>query len=457
MEIKKLYSLFLTNGQKITTDSRKIEKGQIFFALKGDNFDGNKYALKAIKAGASYAVVDDILLEGKSKIIFVQDVLTTLQELALHHRRTINIPIIAITGSNGKTTSKELIKDVLAKKFKVAYTKGNLNNHIGIPLTLLDIKVYEDIAIVEMGANHQGEIASYCLYTEPNFGLITNIGKAHLEGFGGIEGVIKGKTELYSYIKKYNGNVFINSDDIILSEKAENLNQIPYGTNSKLEINGNIIDNSTKFLQIKINDDIDEYSIQTQLTGDYNLYNVLAAYTIGRYFEISPELCKSAIESYTPTNSRSQLIKKPKHTILLDAYNANPSSMEVALINLSKQVGRKIAIIGAMKELGDYSALEHRKILEKALELNINEIIAVGEEYIQEDKNDCKSELQFSTSDPTTTTAPITSISNTPIMDKVIYLSTTEQAKKWYKTQVWDGEVILIKGSRGMTLEKILD
>lgn len=428
MEIQKLYGLFLANGQKITTDTRKIEKGQIFFALKGGNFDGNEYAIEAVRQGASYAIVDDKSLEGQPRLILVDDVLSTLQQLALHHRRTINIPIIAITGSNGKTTTKELIKEVLVKKFKVAYTKGNLNNHIGIPLTLLDIKVYEDISIVEMGANHQGEIANYCEYTEPNFGLITNIGKAHLEGFGGIEGVIKGKTELYRYLESKNGKIFINVDDEILVEKGKNISQIPYGKDNQLPIYGELIPNDNQLLSVKITEEEQSILIDSNLTGDYNLYNILVAYTIGRYFEIKPLEIKSAIESYIPTNSRSQIVEKKNHTIILDAYNANPSSMEVALDNLSKKQGRKIAIIGAMKELGDYTKNEHQRILELALNLNINEIIAVGEEFQLHDK-----------------------------LDKIIYFKSTIEAKKWYQNQIWDKEVVLIKGSRGMALEKILE
>lgn len=428
MEIEKLYGLFLANGQKITTDTRKIEKGQMFFALKGGNFDGNQYALEAIRQGASYAVIDDKSLKGQPRLIYVEDVLSTLQNLALYHRRIINVPIIAITGSNGKTTTKELIKEVLAKKFKVAYTKGNLNNHIGIPLTLLDIKVYEDISIVEMGANHQGEIASYCLYTEPNFGLITNIGKAHLEGFGGIEGVIKGKTELYKYIKSKNGKIFINTDDKILVENAIEINQLPYGSDENLPIHGNIVFNDSSFLTVAIKDDAMDLTIHSNLTGDYNLYNILVAYTIGRYFEIKPLDIKSAIESYIPTNSRSQLIQKRKLTIILDAYNANPSSMEVALNNLSTKKGRKIAILGAMKELGSSTETEHKYILNLAQNLNINEIIVIGEEFQRFGK-----------------------------IDKITYFNTTSEAKIWFKKQVWDDEVVLIKGSRGMTLEKILE
>jgi UDP-N-acetylmuramoyl-tripeptide--D-alanyl-D-alanine ligase len=448
MDIQKLYALFLANGQKLTTDTRKIEKRQLFFALKGGNFDGNQFAIEAIRQGASYAVVDDKSLDGQPNLIYVEDVLTTLQQLALHHRRTINIPIIAITGSNGKTTTKELIKEVLAKKFKVAYTKGNLNNHIGIPLTLLDIKAYEDISIVEMGANHQGEIASYCEYTEPNFGLITNIGKAHLEGFGGIEGVIKGKTELYKYLETKNSKIFINQDDKIIVENGKNLEQIPYGTNSNLAIYGNLLETSNSLLSVKITEDSLETVIDSKMTGDYNLYNILVAYTIGRYFEISPLDIKSAIEAYQPTNSRSQVIQKGKMQIILDAYNANPSSMEVALENLSKKQGRKIAILGAMKELGEFSDSEHQRILELAVKLEINEIIAVGEEYKGESRGECKGELQFAHTFAHTIALPL---------NKVIYLSTTEDAKKWYQSQVWDDEVVLIKGSRSMALERILE
>ena len=253
MTIEKLYIVFLAQGQKITTDTRRIEQGQIYFALKGVNFDGNKFAQEALNQGAKYAVVDDEALAGIQGMILVEDVLSTLQQLALYHRRKLNLPVIAITGSNGKTTSKELIREVLSTKFKVACTKGNLNNHIGIPLTLLDIKAYEDISIVEMGANHQGEIAAYCNYTEPNFGVITNIGKAHLEGFGGIEGVIKGKTELYRYLaNNLNSKIFINADDHILIKHTSNLLQILYGTNPVLPIHGKILDDNSGNLTVSV-------------------------------------------------------------------------------------------------------------------------------------------------------------------------------------------------------------
>ena len=429
MTIEKLYILFLAQGQKITTDTRKIEFGQIFFALKGSNFDGNQYALKAIKQGAKYSVVDDKSLEGKNGIILVENVLKTLQDLALYHRRKLNIPMIAITGSNGKTTSKELIREVLSMKFKVAFTKGNLNNHIGIPLTLLDIKAYEDISIVEMGANHQGEIADYCTYTEPNFGVITNMGKAHLEGFGGLEGVIKGKTELFRYLTlNSNSKVFVNVDDEILVHHSSNIDQIPYGTDSDLPIYGKIIESKSELLEVQVFDEENNYIIRTQLTGDYNLYNVLLAYTIGRYFEVDALKIVQALEAYQPSNSRSQIVKKGETTIILDAYNANPSSMEVALLNLAKFNTKKTAILGAMKELGASAKFEHEKILETAIKLKIDTIVAVGSEF----------------------SAVLPS-------NKIIFFEKTEQVASWFNDRKFGKETILIKGSRGMALEKIVE
>lgn len=430
MTIAKLYSLFLAQGQKITTDTRKISKGQIFFALKGDNFDGNKFALEAIKNGARYAIVDDPKLENKENVILVDDVLSTLQQLALHHRRVLNIPILAITGSNGKTTTKELIKEVLSLKFKVAYTKGNLNNHIGIPLTLLDIKPYEDIAIVEMGANHVGEIESYCQYVEPNYGLITNIGKAHIEGFGGIEGVIKGKTELYNYILRTNGILFVNKEDPILCERSEETKRIFYSLTSESEYIGKIdTKSSSEFLTMNVQDHSIELTINTNLAGDYNATNVMSAYCIGRFFDISPGDIKTAIERYTPTNSRSQIIHKNGLTIILDAYNANPSSMEEALKNLAKYSKKKVALLGAMKEMGESSDSEHSNILKLALSLDIERIVAIGIEYRNQ----------------------------IPSSDRILYFETTQEAKNWYVNQSWSNEIILFKGSRGMALEKILE
>ena len=429
MTIEQLYILFLAQGQRITTDTRKIEKGQIFFALKGLNFDGNTYALDAIAQGARWAVVDDKALDGKDNVILVDDVLTTLQELALFHRRKLQVPIIAITGSNGKTTSKELVKEVLAKKFKVAFTKGNLNNHIGIPLTLLDIKAYEDIAIIEMGANHIGEIASYCNYVEPDFGVITNIGKAHLEGFGGIEGVLKGKTELYRHIESKQGQLFVNTDSAQLMENSQSCSRILYGSTDDALYRGNISNNQgSEFLHMTLLDDSSAVSVQTNLAGDYNASNISLAFAIGRYFDISYKDIKEAIEAYKPTNSRSQIVQADNHTIILDAYNANPSSMAVAIQNLAKHDCPTVAILGAMKELGESTAIEHEAIVRQAIDLNIGQIILVGKEF--------------------------KSCSN--LHSIITYFEETEAARVWYQNQTWAGQAILIKGSRGMALEKIL-
>lgn len=429
MNIDLLYIKFLSQSQKITTDTRKIESGQLFFALKGSNFDGNKYAIEALNQGAKYAIIDDKSIYGlHPNLILVDDVLKTLQELALYHRRKLNIPIIAITGSNGKTTTKELIKEVLSKKYRVAYTKGNLNNHIGIPLTLLDIKANDEIAIVEMGANHIGEIASYCLYTEPNYCLITNIGKAHLEGFGSIEGVLKGKTELFEYIKKNNGIAFVNKDDIQLKTKSENIKCIYY---SKLDLTNNIsgkILPSEKYLNICISIENELLEINTNLAGIYNFYNVLAAYTIGHFFEVPNNEIKLAIENYIPTNSRSQLIKRESNTIILDAYNANPSSMDVAITNLCSIEGQKIAILGAMKEMGEFSKKEHQLLVENCINSSISIIAFVGKE--------------FEFIEPSA---------------RIKYFETTEEAKDWFLMSYFKDSTILIKGSRSMTLEKIIE
>lgn len=430
MTIDQIYAYFLTCGQKITTDSRHIEKGQIFFALKGPSFDGNTFALEALRLGARFAVVDQEDLAGQHGIIYVSDVLTTLQELALFHRRQLNIPIIAITGSNGKTTSKELIREVLKQKFKVAYTQGNLNNHIGVPLTLLSIKAYEDIAIIEMGANHVGEIASYCTYTEPNYGVITNIGKAHLEGFGGIEGVIKGKTELYRDIASRNGLLFVNKDDKILNEKSQGIRCEYYSTSSIANISGKIITNpSHNYLCVNIQDHEEQMIIETHLTGDYNLSNILCAYTIGRFFDIPMEAIQAGIDGYMPTNHRSQVISFGSYQVIMDAYNANPSSMHVALENLAKKSGRKIAIIGAMKELGDEANAEHLNIVSLVDQLQIDLAIFVGTEYEQAAKK----------------------------YPQYAYVTGYQDAKTWMDNQILMDSTILIKGSRGMTLEKILD
>lgn len=422
MKIEELYLKF-SECTNVSTDTRNIVGGEMFFALKGDSFDGNQYALSAIEKGAKYCVVDNPeIAQLNQDFILVEDVLVSLQSLAFFHRKKMNIPIIAITGSNGKTTTKELVHAVLSQKYKTAYTKGNLNNHIGIPLTLLDIKSTDEISIVEMGANHQKEIESYCKYSAPNYGLITNIGKAHLEGFGGIEGVLKGKTELYDFLRFSDGKIFLNIDEPKLVNSSDKIESISYSTNcSEAFVYGTNAHHET-FLSVNF----DNFIINTNLTGDYNLYNVLSAICIGKYFGIENESIKIAIENYFPTNSRSQVVAKYDNNWILDAYNANPSSMEVSIINLAAQNGSKMAFLGAMKELGEYGADEHEQIVLKAISLGIDSIVLVGKEFESLSK-------KF----------------------KLTYFETSEDARIWFWKQHIKDFTILLKGSRLIALEKI--
>lgn len=422
MNIAELYSKFL-ECSKVSTDTRNISGGELFFALKGASFDGNQYAQSAFELGAKYCVVDDSEIAKQNKaFIIVDDVLKALQQLALFHRKKMNIPVIAITGSNGKTTTKELVYAVLSQKFKTAYTKGNLNNHIGIPLTLLEIQSSDEMSIVEMGANHQKEIESYCIYTQPDFGLITNIGKAHLDGFGGIEGVLKGKTELYQFLNSHNGKVFVNADEDRLVNAAREMNDVFYSSEDQNAFVYGVIENQSTFLSVKY----EGITIQSNLTGNYNLYNILSAICIGKYFGVELEQIKTAIESYFPTNSRSQVVVKYENKWILDAYNANPSSMDVSLSNLALQDGERIAFLGAMKELGMYTHQEHEQIIQKAIALKIEQIILVGKEFelLAKEYN-------------------------------MIYFEDSEQARNWFWNQNIKNATILLKGSRLVALEKI--
>jgi UDP-N-acetylmuramoyl-tripeptide--D-alanyl-D-alanine ligase len=398
MDLEILYKYYLECRQIVTTDTRKIKGGEIYFALKGDNFDGNLFAEDAIKKGAKYVIVDDKDIANKigSQAILVTDVLRTLQELAKFHRLRLNIPIIAITGSNGKTTTKELLYNVLSQKFKTAYTKGNLNNHIGIPLTLLDIKPTDEISIIEMGANHQKEIASYCNYVLPNYGIITNFGKAHLEGFGGIEGVIKVNLKAFDYSIN-DPNSFVYGKEIFKNEKVTI--EIP-------EWN----------LEIKSN-----------LTGSYNVNNILAAICVGKFFEIDKMQIKNGIESYFPNNSRSQIQSIGNNTWILDAYNANPSSMEAALRNLETFKGPKLAILGAMMELGDFSENEHYRIAELASKSHFENVILVGEYF-----KDAAGQFGFQ------------------------FAENNIEAKQLFEKLKIDHYTILLKGSRSIALEKLI-
>ena len=415
MKIEEIYTLYKTH-YLVDTDTRKIRQNSIFFALKGDTFNGNEYAEKAIQLGASYAIVDEEKYKTNATIILVDNVLETLQKLATFHRKQLQIPIIGLTGSNGKTTSKELINAVLQTKYKTTATIGNLNNHIGVPLTLLSMTPKTEIGIVEMGANHQKEIAFLCSICEPDFGYITNFGKAHLEGFGGIEGVIKGKSELYTYIKNNNKIAFVNPNDAIQVQKTSSINCIYFSEDIKFqELN--------PYVKITVKNK----AIQTHLIGTYNYSNVVVAITIGNYFKIDTQKIKKAIENYIPTNNRSQIIQKSLNTIVLDAYNANPSSMKVALESFAATTHKnKTVILGDMFELGLDSRKEHEEIAEMASNLNFYNTFFVGENFYS--INTSKKKFK-------TYTELANYIKENPLRD----------------------QYILIKASRGMSLERIVD
>ncbi len=371
IQIDELYTLFLQHPQ-VTTDSRDCPAGSLFFALKGESFDGNAYAKQALDSGCSYAVVDnpDVVDPIDKRFLLVDDVLTTLQQLANYHRRQLNIPIIGVTGTNGKTTTKELISTVLSKKYNVLYTQGNFNNHIGVPKTLLRLNRQHEIAVIEMGANHPGEIKTLVNIVEPNYGIITNVGKAHLLGFGSFEGVIKTKGELYDFLREHDGTVFINENNPHLMGIADGLQLVSYGNN------GELIDCSP-YLHLRVKG----MDVQTNLIGAYNLDNALAAACIGQFFEVADEDICAALSEYTPTNNRSQLVKTGKNTLIVDAYNANPTSMKAALDNFHRMnMPNKMIIIGDMRELGDASHEEHVKILQLVYKYSFPLVWLVGKE-----------------------------------------------------------------------------
>ena len=358
--IANLHSLFL-ECSSVSTDTRKIEKDSLFVALKGDNFDANTFAKEALEKGAKYVVIDNPTYLIDNRTLLVKDSLVALQELAKHHRTFLGLPIIALTGSNGKTTTKELIHAVLSKKYNTLATIGNLNNHIGVPLTLLRFTKETEIGIVEMGANHQKEIEFLCQIAQPDYGYITNFGKAHLEGFGGVEGVIKGKSEMYDYLRGNNKMVFVNVDDSIQNEKTATVKRFSFAVNMpKSDVKITAVE-ANPMVKITYNNLL----INSHLIGIYNANNINAAITIGKYFKVSDEQIKEAIENYIPENNRSQLIQKGDNEIILDAYNANPSSMTAAITNfIQLEKENKIAILGDMFELGKESLSEHKKIVE---------------------------------------------------------------------------------------------
>jgi UDP-N-acetylmuramoyl-tripeptide--D-alanyl-D-alanine ligase len=424
MNIQEIYNHFLS-CTGISTDTRKIDQGTMFFALKGANFNGNEFAKDALEKGASYAVIDEEKYKVSEKYILVEDVLTALQQLANFHRRTLNIPIIGITGSNGKTTSKELINAVLGKKFKTYATKGNLNNHIGIPLTLLAMTKEIEIGIVEMGANHQKEIEGYCKVAEPNYGMITNIGKAHLEGFGGPEGVKKGKGELYDYLLQTNGVAFINSKNEILKTMNKFSSPIMY-PDEKDFYHCQYLD-SAPFVRIKAEDG---EIVSTQLIGKYNFENIAAALCIGKYFKVPSSDANAAVASYVPSNNRSQMVQRGTNEIILDAYNANPSSVKAAVENFVQiKKEKKVIILGDMFELGNDSRKEHESVGRLLSSLNVNGIILVGKE-MKAAKDFCHHANYFP--------------------DKKLL-------EEYLTKNRFSNTEILIKGSRGMGLETLLE
>jgi UDP-N-acetylmuramoyl-tripeptide--D-alanyl-D-alanine ligase len=426
MQIEQLYSIY-QQYPSVQTDTRKLKKGDIFFALKGGNFNGNQFAKQAIETGAAYAVIDEKEFEISGKTILVDDVLTSLQQLAKHHRRQFIIPFIAITGSNGKTTTKELIHAVLSTTYKTYTTEGNLNNHIGVPLTILKIKSDAEMAVIEMGANHLGEIASYCSFTLPTHGIITNIGKAHLEGFGNLEGVKKAKGELFDFLRgEPHAFAFVMWDYEYLREMSKGISGIiKYGTEEDAHITGQV-KRSEPYLEIEITQGLDDPFIQTHLVGDYNLPNILAAVTVGKTFKVPEEKIKSAIENYEPTNSRSQLLEKGSNKIILDAYNANPSSMKLAVENFAKlQAFDKVLILGAMAELGEESLNEHAAIVDLIKQNNWKSVALVGGDFLK-------------------------------INHSFLKFENALQAKEWFQQQNFKDTHLLIKGSRSMQMEKVI-
>ena len=416
-----LYNYF-KESSSVSTDTRLINKGSIFFALKGENFDGNKFAEEAIKNGASYAVIDDQSLNNP-KFIKVKNVLKSLQDLSKFHRsKLLKTKIIALTGSNGKTTTKELISEVLKKKYKIISTIGNLNNHIGVPLTLLRIKQNTEIAIVEMGANHLNEIKLLTDLINPDFGLITNFGKAHLEGFGSIEGVIKGKSELYDFLIKNDKKAFINNDDYIQNQFIGN--KISFSKEDKSNYIFKEV-KDTNYAGLNYND----FIVDSKLTGNYNYHNIAFATSVGLYFNISIEKIKEAISNYIPSNNRSQIIKKNNKLIILDAYNANPTSMISAINSLIKKQGNKSVILGDMFELGNQSEKEHHDLIDFCVKNNFENIFLIGNEFF---KQKDKFEIPF-------------------------FYKTKDELNKHIKKFPITSKYILIKGSRVMRMENLIN
>lgn len=424
MSIEQLYQIYLQYPY-ITTDSRNCPNGSLFIALKGDNFNGNKFAQQALEKGSAFAIVDELEFATNDKIILVDNCLNTLQELANYHRRQLKIPIIGITGTNGKTTTKELTAVVLSSKYNVLFTQGNLNNHIGVPLTILKINATHEIAVIEMGASKPGDIKELVNIAEPDFGIITNVGKAHLEGFGSFEGVIKTKGEMYDFIKSKHRKIFIHHENQFLQSISNGIEKIEYGENIGCFVNGKVTGNDP-FLTYSWSTNGFESIVKTQLIGAYNLQNALAATAIGLTFNVRPDDISAAIEAYTPQNNRSQLTKTVRNTLIIDAYNANPSSMLAAINNFGQMhVTNKVLILGDMRELGDSSEVEHQRIVDLISKYSFNNVFLCGH-YFKQTVHSFKS-----------------------------FETTTELIDYLTGNQI-SNCTILIKGSRGIQLEKTI-
>ena len=426
--IEQFYQLF-KKSTGVSTDTRTLKHGNLFFALKGSSFNGNKFATKALELGASCVVIDEAEFEIEGKTFFVNDVLTALQQLANFHRRTLKIPVIAIGGSNGKTTTKELTASVLSQNFKTFHTKGNLNNHIGVPLSLLSINEQVEIAIIELGANHLKETMFLCQIAEPTCGLITNNGKDHLEGYGSIDGVRKGNAELFQYLNEHEGMAFISSMQNDLMDVVKPLKFLTYGLNETDFVSGKIL-NSFPTLVVELKTDKHLQKVQSDLYGIYNLENVLAASCIGKYFGLSDEQIKSGIENYHPANNRSQIVQKDSNTFIMDCYNANPSSMKVALDSFEQlHSENKIVVLGDMFELGSFSKQEHLMIIHQTEKMNLKQRVFVGQEFSKLVK-------------PNQNTSSFTNVID---------------AQAWFRSQKFLNTTFMLKASRGVAIEKILE
>lgn len=426
MTIADLYEIYRKHPV-ISTDTRKITDGCIFFALKGPNFNANTFAAEALQKGAAYCVIDEAQYRANDRCVLVDDVLKTLQDLAKHHRRQLNIPVIAIVGSNGKTTTKELITSVLKQGFNVWATPGNLNNHIGLPLTLLQLNTSHQIAIIEMGANHVGENAELCEIALPGYGVVTNNGKDHLEGFGDIEGVAKSNSELYYFLLKNGGLAFVNANDEWLMRMSARLSdRYTYAANTPQRKQTATCEGHASEVVPQVVFQYKNTEIRSHLSGDYNFDNIMAAVAMGEYFRLNEAQIKTGVEAYLPSNNRSQIIKTPSNTVYMDAYNANPSSMEVALRNFATMPGDKVAVLGDMFELGKYAAEEHQLMVNLCKELKLEKVILVGKDFAA-------------------------------TQHAYVAFESTAEAKAYLASHPLKNNLIFLKGSRGMKLETLME